>query len=144
MGLVPYFSPTMRAYMHLTLLVSVLRLAVGQEIILPGHTKLENYHSPLPHTYIVPNLLPKSFSWSNVGGVSYLTRSLNQHLPQVRRGDWCSAFIISLRYCSVWSSMVIFSHYDLPVSDIHTLYTFVLHFVARIVLWGVLGPCSCI
>lgn len=42
------------------------------------------YHSPLPHTYLDTSHLPDSFSWGDVDGVSYLTHSLNQHLPQVR------------------------------------------------------------
>jgi len=37
----------------------------------------------LPHTYLGAEELPPSFTWANVGGVSYLTHSLNQHIPQV-------------------------------------------------------------
>jgi hypothetical protein len=51
-----------------------------------GHTVTDSYHSPLPHTYIDANDLPISFSWDNVNGTSYLTKSLNQHLPQ-----WCGS-----------------------------------------------------
>ena len=57
-------------------------VARGQEVMLPGHTVLEDYVSPLPHTYLQPHQLPKAFSWSDVGGKSYLTHSLNQHIPQ--------------------------------------------------------------
>lgn len=52
--------------------------------ILEGH-KIRNAHtSPLPYTYINAADLPQDFSWANVGGVSYLTHSLNQ----VRVGRW--------------------------------------------------------
>lgn len=52
--------------------------------ILDGHRVRNRYSSPLPYTYIKPEDLPDSFSWGNVDGVSYLTKSLNQHIPQVR------------------------------------------------------------
>jgi len=38
--------------------------------------------SPLPHTYIGSDDLPGSFDWADVDGKSYLTKSLNQHIPQ--------------------------------------------------------------
>lgn len=59
-----------------------LPVTLAQEKILPGHTVFERYHSPLPHTYVEPHELPKAFSWHNVDGISYLTKSLNQHIPQ--------------------------------------------------------------
>lgn len=40
--------------------------------------------SPLPHTYIGSDDLPDSFTWADVDGVSYLTHSLNQHVPQCK------------------------------------------------------------
>jgi len=52
--------------------------------ILPNHKSLQDFSSPLPYTYVKKELLPSSFSWGNVNGTNYLTRSLNQHLPQVR------------------------------------------------------------
>ncbi len=48
-----------------------------------GHTVKNDYTSPLPYEYIQEDDLPESFSWGNVNGTSYLTKSLNQHLPQV-------------------------------------------------------------
>jgi hypothetical protein len=41
-----------------------------------------NTISPLPHEYIDASALPDDFTWMNVSGVSYLTKSLNQHIPQ--------------------------------------------------------------
>ena len=48
-----------------------------------GHTIMNDYEKPLPHTYLDTTALPDSFTWGDVDGVSYLTHSLNQHLPQV-------------------------------------------------------------
>lgn len=50
--------------------------------ILPGHTRPNVVRSKLPFEYIKINSLPSSFSWSNVDGTNYLTKSLNQHIPQ--------------------------------------------------------------
>jgi len=52
--------------------------------------------SPLPHTYLRADALPDSFSWSDVDGVSYLTHSLNQHLPQYCGSCWAHGSLSSL------------------------------------------------
>jgi cathepsin X len=54
-------------------------------IYLPGLVE-SHVLSPPPSTYLHPDDLPDEFSWSNVNGRSYLTRSLNQHVPQ-----WCGS-----------------------------------------------------
>jgi hypothetical protein len=51
----------------------------------PGHTRPEVVRSPLPHTYVAEEQLPESFNWGDIGGQSYLTRALNQHVPQCAR-----------------------------------------------------------
>ena len=56
--------------------------------IMPGHDKKEAYTSPLPHTYVKKHKLPKNFVWSNVSGVNYLTKNLNQHIPQYCGSCW--------------------------------------------------------
>jgi cathepsin X len=56
------------------------------DLILPGHTKQNDYSLPLPHTYSTD--LPRAFSWLDVNGVSYLTHSLNQHIPQYCGSCW--------------------------------------------------------
>lgn len=65
------------------------------EILLPGHTVSDSYHLPLPHTYFdwvgTKPILPPSFSWMNVDGLSYLTPSRNQHLPQYCGSCWAHA-----------------------------------------------------
>jgi hypothetical protein len=94
-----YFSPTLLAPATMTmksltttlLLLAIVTICSGSsnsnpvpsEIVhLPGHTVENDYRLSLPHAYINPNDLPESFYWGNVNGVSYLTKSLNQHLPQ--------------------------------------------------------------
>jgi hypothetical protein len=56
--------------------------------LLDGHKVRDNYHSPLPHTYIAEEDLPANFNWGNVNGRSYLTHSLNQHIPQCKSMQW--------------------------------------------------------
>ena len=55
---------------------------------MPGHDKPEAFTSPLPHTYVKKHKLPKNFVWSNVSGVNYLTKNLNQHIPQYCGSCW--------------------------------------------------------
>jgi cathepsin X len=54
-----------------------------------------NYQSPLPHTYLEASHLPDSFTWGDVNGVSYLTHSLNQHLPQYCGSCWAHGALSS-------------------------------------------------
>lgn len=66
---------------------------------MPGNTVDNHYTSPLPHTYISKSDLPRSFSWSNVNGTSYLTSMLNQHIPQYCGACWahCSTSALADR-----------------------------------------------
>lgn len=63
---------------------------------LPGHKVRDNYRKPLPQTYIEYEALPDSFTWGDVDGVSYLTHSLNQHLPQYCGSCWAHGALSSL------------------------------------------------
>ncbi|CAM9561008.1 unnamed protein product, partial [Ectocarpus sp. 12 AP-2014] len=63
---------------------------------LPGHTITEKVTSPLPHTYVDPGDLPRFFSWTNVGGRSYVTKNLNQHIPQYCGSCWAHGALSSL------------------------------------------------
>ncbi len=46
--------------------------------IMPEHDTHNDYVSPLPSSYVRADELPDSFTWSNVDGANYLTKSLNQ------------------------------------------------------------------
>jgi hypothetical protein len=75
-----------------------------------GHDVPNRVISPLPHTYLLPPLddaaaasstttqpiLPKRFTWSNANGTNYLTRSLNQHIPQYCGSCWAHAAVSAL------------------------------------------------
>lgn len=65
---------------------------------LPGHNLLSHIVSPLPHTYLAPEDLPKNFRWDRVGTnrSSYLTKPLNQHVPQWCGSCWAHAAMSSL------------------------------------------------
>ena len=63
-------------------------------IYLEGHNSLNNFHSPLPHTYV--ENVPDNFSWHNINGTSYLTKSLNQHIPQWCGSCWAHGALSSL------------------------------------------------
>eukprot|EP00816_Leptocylindrus_hargravesii_P004826 CAMPEP_0196801718 /NCGR_PEP_ID=MMETSP1362-20130617/1487_1 /TAXON_ID=163516 /ORGANISM="Leptocylindrus danicus, Strain CCMP1856" /LENGTH=388 /DNA_ID=CAMNT_0042172807 /DNA_START=27 /DNA_END=1193 /DNA_ORIENTATION=+ len=64
--------------------------------LLSGHDVREDVTSPLPHTYIDGAALPEAFSWGDVDGVSYLTRSLNQHIPQYCGSCWAHGAMSAL------------------------------------------------
>lgn len=61
-----------------------------------GHTIEEDYSTPLPHTYLSPLDLPKSFTWRNIHGWSYITKSLNQHIPVWCGSCWAHSSLSSL------------------------------------------------
>lgn len=65
-------------------------------VFLPGHTTEQHVLSPLPHTYLSAADLPRDFRWDNVTGRSYITRSLNQHLPQWCGSCWAHGALSSL------------------------------------------------
>jgi len=53
---------------------------------LEGHKIHQSYSLPLPYTYVSKEDLPTEFSWKSIDGVSYLSKSLNQHTPV-----WCGS-----------------------------------------------------
>lgn len=60
------------------------------------HKVRNDFVSPLPHTYIDSSSLPDSFNWGDVSGISYLTHSLNQHVPQYCGSCWAHGALSSL------------------------------------------------
>jgi len=84
--------PTARNTFRKLALASILSLVSSEKYneikILDGHTVRSSVKSPLPHTYVKSDSLPDEFTWQDVDGVSYLTRNLNQHLPQYCGSCW--------------------------------------------------------
>jgi cathepsin X len=70
--------------------------AIDDFKIMEGHKVLNDYTSPLPFEYIKEDELPKSFTWGDVNGKSYLTKSLNQHLPQYCGSCWAHGAMSAL------------------------------------------------
>mmetsp|Transcript_8964 Transcript_8964/g.10723 ORF Transcript_8964/g.10723 Transcript_8964/m.10723 type:complete len:355 (-) Transcript_8964:75-1139(-) len=80
-----------------TALLSFFQLAVASEfVLLDGHTVQNDYTSPLPYTYINQEDLPDEFNWANIDGTSYVTHSLNQHIPQYCGSCWAHGALSSL------------------------------------------------
>jgi cathepsin X len=69
---------------------------IRNELLEMDGTIDNQYQLPLPIDYIDPDELPESFHWGDVHGVSYLTRSLNQHVPQYCGSCWAHAALSSL------------------------------------------------
>jgi len=75
--------------------------AFRNEIMIRDDAVRQSYDKPLPHTYLkgygdAGTELPDDFTWANVNGVSYLTHSLNQHLPQYCGSCWAHGSVSAL------------------------------------------------
>jgi len=78
----------------LAYIVSLVSAEKYNEIkILDGHTVRSSVKSPLPHTYVESDSLPDDFTWQDIDGTSYVTHSLNQHLPQYCGSCWAHGAI---------------------------------------------------
>jgi cathepsin X len=64
--------------------------------IMPGHDVFDDYTLPLPSSYLNEDDIPTDFSWGDVDGVSYLTKDLNQHIPQYCGSCWAHGTLSSL------------------------------------------------
>lgn len=81
----------------LSLILPTVPVTAGNEFkILEGHTVLQDYSSPLPYTYLGHKDLPTNFTWQNVHGISYTTKSLNQHIPQYCGSCWAHGALSAL------------------------------------------------
>jgi len=92
-------TPSLLCVLLFALVVSGLSLPpkskFGQGYIDSGVIK-EHIISPLPHTYLKPSDVPSSWDWRNVSGVSYVTISRNQHIPQYCGSCWAHAATVAL------------------------------------------------
>lgn len=68
----------------------------GELLHPPLHSVEDDYHSPLPHTYLRQQDLPDEFDWRNVNGLSHVTAALNQHIPQYCGSCWAHGSLSSL------------------------------------------------
>lgn len=63
---------------------------------LPGFNVRESRLLKVPHEYMTSEELPQSWNWGNIDGSSYLTKSLNQHIPQYCGSCWAHGALSAL------------------------------------------------
>lgn len=84
-------------FSKLSVIAMALSTAAATEFkILEGHKVKDDYTSPLPIEYINTDDLPDYFSWGNVDGKSFLTHSLNQHIPHYCGSCWAHGSLSAL------------------------------------------------
>ena len=69
---------------------------LNEFVMLPGHTKLEDHSLPQPKEYLKADDLPTSFTWSDIQGTSFVTKNLNQHIPQYCGSCWAHGALSAL------------------------------------------------
>ena len=69
---------------------------VNEYRVLPGHDKKQKIISTTPDAYVSSEDLPESFTWSNVSGHNFLSKSLNQHIPQYCGSCWAHGAMSAL------------------------------------------------
>jgi cathepsin X len=82
--------------------LAVLALALGicnaayksEYRVMPGAKN--SYSLPMPHEYIKESELPTEWNWGNINGSSFVTKSLNQHLPQYCGSCWAHGALSTL------------------------------------------------
>jgi len=63
---------------------------------IPGHDMEEKVKSARPIDYVDVDNLPMEFDWGNINGKSYITQSLNQHVPQYCGSCWAHGTLSAL------------------------------------------------
>merc|ERR1719253_2460409 len=66
------------------------------EEVRQGINRAGNWEVPRPQDYVRTEDLPASFTWGDKDGVNYLTKSLNQHIPQYCGSCWAHGAISAL------------------------------------------------
>lgn len=64
--------------------------------VLAKHKIKNSYSMKLPKDYVDVSTMPDSFDWHDQNGVSLVTKSLNQHIPQYCGSCWAHGAVSSL------------------------------------------------
>jgi len=89
-------SKVFQSMITLSAVAGVFSERLNEIKLMEGHTIQNNHYNPLPHTYIDPEALPDKFTWGDIEGVSYLTKNLNQHIPQYCGSCWAHGSLSAL------------------------------------------------
>jgi len=67
----------------------------NEYVVLPGVMR-ENRLLAQPHEYVSDDAIPAEFNWGNLNGESYVTKNLNQHIPQYCGSCWAHGAMSAL------------------------------------------------